>query len=91
MNALGSIIGGLKFLKIGKFCYLFYFFEFVIATGPVIVVFVIRYHGDWRTETQTVVSLVALMHWLETGSLLLHTEAEEQLGCMFYSMFFNSQ
>ncbi|KAM7531723.1 hypothetical protein LguiB_035133 [Lonicera macranthoides] len=39
-----------------------------------------RYHGDWRTETQMVISLVALMHWLETGSLLLHTEAEEQLG-----------
>ncbi|KAL0375067.1 UNVERIFIED_CONTAM: hypothetical protein Sradi_3422400 [Sesamum radiatum] len=41
-----------------------------------------RYHGDWRSETQTVVSLLAFMHWLETGSLLLHTEAEEKLGCM---------
>ncbi|PON60342.1 Translin [Parasponia andersonii] len=39
-----------------------------------------RYHGDWRGETQTVVSLLAFMHWLETGNLLLHTEAEEQLG-----------
>ncbi|CAN6576592.1 unnamed protein product [Malus baccata var. baccata] len=39
-----------------------------------------RYHGDWRTETQTVVSLLAFMHWLETGTLLLHTEAEEKLG-----------
>ncbi|KAL5546148.1 hypothetical protein UlMin_005835 [Ulmus minor] len=39
-----------------------------------------RYHGDWRSETQTVVSLLAFMHWLETGSLLLHTEAEEKLG-----------
>ncbi|KAI3474635.1 hypothetical protein Pfo_029817 [Paulownia fortunei] len=39
-----------------------------------------RYHGDWRSETQTVVSLLAFMHWLETGSLLRHTEAEEKLG-----------
>lgn len=39
-----------------------------------------RYHGDWRSETQTVVSLLAFMHWLETGSLLIHSEAEEKLG-----------
>ncbi|CAL2267708.1 unnamed protein product [Prunus armeniaca] len=39
-----------------------------------------RYHGDWKTETQTVVSLLAFMHWLETGALLLHTEAKEKLG-----------
>ncbi|GAV67881.1 Translin domain-containing protein [Cephalotus follicularis] len=39
-----------------------------------------RYHGDWRSATQTVVSLLAFMHWLETGSLLMHTEAEEKLG-----------
>ncbi|EOY07871.1 Translin family protein isoform 2 [Theobroma cacao] len=39
-----------------------------------------RYHGDWRTETQMVVSLLAFMHWLETGTLLMHTEAEEKLG-----------
>ncbi|GER47197.1 translin family protein [Striga asiatica] len=39
-----------------------------------------RYHGDWRTETQTVVSLLAFMHYLETESLLLHAEAEEKLG-----------
>ncbi|XP_057982976.1 uncharacterized protein LOC131167918 isoform X2 [Malania oleifera] len=39
-----------------------------------------RYHGDWRSETQTVVSLLAFMHWLETGSLLIHAEAEEKLG-----------
>ncbi|KAG8376571.1 hypothetical protein BUALT_Bualt09G0077300 [Buddleja alternifolia] len=39
-----------------------------------------RYHGDWRSETQTVVSLLAFMHWLETGNLLLHAEAEEKLG-----------
>ncbi|PQQ21120.1 translin isoform X1 [Prunus yedoensis var. nudiflora] len=38
-----------------------------------------RYHGDWKTETQTVVSLLAFVHWLETGALLLHTEAEEKL------------
>ncbi|XP_022841644.1 translin isoform X2 [Olea europaea var. sylvestris] len=39
-----------------------------------------RYHGDWRTETQTVVSLLSFIHWLETGTLLLHTEAEAKLG-----------
>ncbi|XVF76406.1 hypothetical protein PTKIN_Ptkin13bG0263800 [Pterospermum kingtungense] len=39
-----------------------------------------RYHGDWRSETQMVVSLLAFMHWLETGTLLMHTEAEEKLG-----------
>lgn len=39
-----------------------------------------RFHGDWRSETQTVVSLLAFMHWLETGNLLIHTEAEEKLG-----------
>ncbi|KAF5955242.1 hypothetical protein HYC85_008098 [Camellia sinensis] len=42
-----------------------------------------RYNGDWRSETQTVISLLAFMHWLETGSLLMHTDAEEKLGCMF--------
>ncbi|KAG9441666.1 hypothetical protein H6P81_017520 [Aristolochia fimbriata] len=39
-----------------------------------------RYHGDWRGETQTVVSLLAFLHWLETGNLLSHSEAEEKLG-----------
>ncbi|KAK9058795.1 hypothetical protein SSX86_023638 [Deinandra increscens subsp. villosa] len=39
-----------------------------------------RYHGDWRTEAQQVVSLFAFMHWLETGELLVHTEVEERLG-----------
>ncbi|KAK3033742.1 hypothetical protein RJ639_034517 [Escallonia herrerae] len=39
-----------------------------------------RYHGDWKSETQTVVSLLAFMHWLETGSLLMHSEAEDKLG-----------
>ncbi|XP_073129123.1 uncharacterized protein [Henckelia pumila] len=39
-----------------------------------------RYHGDWRSETQTAVSLLAFMHWLETGHLLHHTEVEEKLG-----------
>ncbi|KAL5740803.1 hypothetical protein ACOSQ2_029983 [Xanthoceras sorbifolium] len=39
-----------------------------------------RYHGDWKSETQTVVCLLAFMHWLETGSLLMHAEAEEKLG-----------
>ncbi|TVU30539.1 hypothetical protein EJB05_22169, partial [Eragrostis curvula] len=39
-----------------------------------------RYHGDWRSETQAVVSMLAFMHWLETGGLLMHTEAQEKLG-----------
>ncbi|WOL09863.1 translin [Canna indica] len=39
-----------------------------------------RYHGDWRSETQTAVSLVAFLHWLETGNLLVHAEAEKTLG-----------
>ncbi|KAL5994595.1 hypothetical protein ACLOJK_024648 [Asimina triloba] len=39
-----------------------------------------RYHGDWRSETQTAVSLLAFLHWLETGKLLVHTEAAEKLG-----------
>ncbi|XP_008800045.2 translin [Phoenix dactylifera] len=39
-----------------------------------------RYHGDWKSETQTVVSLLAFLHWLETGSLLTHEEAEKKLG-----------
>ncbi|CAH8355626.1 unnamed protein product [Eruca vesicaria subsp. sativa] len=39
-----------------------------------------RYHADWRSETQAVVSQLAFMHWLETGTLLVHTEAEAKLG-----------
>jgi len=39
-----------------------------------------RYHGDWRTETQMVVSMLAFTHWLETGGLLMHAEAQEKLG-----------
>ncbi|XP_010529717.1 PREDICTED: translin-like [Tarenaya hassleriana] len=39
-----------------------------------------RYHGDWRSETQTVVSQLGFMHWLETGTLLSHAGAEEKLG-----------
>ncbi|KAJ3682499.1 hypothetical protein LUZ60_015072 [Juncus effusus] len=39
-----------------------------------------RYHGDWRSETQTVVSMIGFLHWLETGGLLLHSEAEKKLG-----------
>ncbi|KAL9264024.1 Translin-like protein [Drosera capensis] len=39
-----------------------------------------RYHNDWRTETQTAVSLLAFMHWLETGNLLMHAEVQEKLG-----------
>ncbi|WCJ34472.1 Translin family protein [Euphorbia peplus] len=39
-----------------------------------------RYHGDWKSETQAVVSLLVFMHWLETGNLLMHSEAEEKLG-----------
>jgi hypothetical protein len=40
------------------------------------------------------VSLVAFLHWLETGALLTHAEAEKQLGCergyfllIFYVVF----
>ncbi|KAK3157673.1 hypothetical protein QOZ80_2AG0125930 [Eleusine coracana subsp. coracana] len=39
-----------------------------------------RYHGDWRSETQAVVSMLAFMHWLDTGGLLMHAEAQEKLG-----------
>ncbi|KAK8941410.1 hypothetical protein KSP39_PZI009867 [Platanthera zijinensis] len=39
-----------------------------------------RFHGDWRSETQTAVSLLSFSHWLETGSLLTHAEAENKLG-----------
>ncbi|XP_044505308.1 translin [Mangifera indica] len=39
-----------------------------------------RYHGDWRSETQNVVFLLAFMHWLETGTLLTHAEAVQKLG-----------
>ncbi|XP_031503375.1 uncharacterized protein LOC116266346 isoform X3 [Nymphaea colorata] len=39
-----------------------------------------RYHGDWRGETQSVVSSLAFLHWLETENLLTHAEAEEKLG-----------
>ena len=42
----------------------------------------LRYHGDWKSETQVVVSMLAFMHWLETGGLLMHAEAQEKLGCM---------
>ncbi|CAN6462428.1 unnamed protein product [Victoria cruziana] len=39
-----------------------------------------RYHGDWRGETQLVVSSLAFLHWLETENLLTHAAAEEELG-----------
>ncbi|URD82214.1 ABC transporter G family member [Musa troglodytarum] len=39
-----------------------------------------QYHGDWRSETQAAVSLIAFLHWLETGDLLVHAEAEKKLG-----------
>lgn len=29
------------------------------------------------------VSLLAFMHWLETGNLLVYTEVEEKLECEF--------
>ena len=41
-----------------------------------------RYHNDWRSETQIVVSVLAFMNWLETGDLLMHMEAQGKLGCM---------
>ncbi|KAG5043773.1 hypothetical protein JHK87_007688 [Glycine soja] len=43
--------------------------------------FRVQYHGDWKSETQPVVSMLTFMHWFETGSLLEHKEAEEKLGC----------
>ena len=52
------------------------------------ITFSFRYHGDWRSETQTAVSLLAFIHWLETGELLLHPEAEEKLGCMYIAIVF---
>ncbi|EMS48334.1 Translin [Triticum urartu] len=39
-----------------------------------------RYHGDWKSETQSVVSMLAFTHWLENGGLLTHAEAQEKLG-----------
>ncbi|XP_058749263.1 uncharacterized protein LOC131622254 [Vicia villosa] len=39
-----------------------------------------RYHVDWKSETQSVVSMLTFMHWLETGTLLEHKDAEEKLG-----------
>ncbi|KAK9126658.1 hypothetical protein Scep_015504 [Stephania cephalantha] len=39
-----------------------------------------RYHGDWRTETQTAISLIAFLHWLQTENLLEHSEVEQKLG-----------
>lgn len=45
----------------------------------------LRYHSDWRSETQTAVSLLAFSHWLETGSLLTQPETENKLGCEFFS------
>ncbi|KAJ6835072.1 translin [Iris pallida] len=39
-----------------------------------------RYHGDWKSETQTAVSLIAFLHWLETGDLLMHADAQRKLG-----------
>ncbi|XP_078427567.1 translin family protein [Wolffia australiana] len=39
-----------------------------------------RYNGDWRSETQTVISILAFLHWMKTGNLLLHNDVEELLG-----------
>ncbi|GBG87348.1 hypothetical protein CBR_g45408 [Chara braunii] len=38
-----------------------------------------RYHDHWRHQTQTVVFLLAFIHWLETGGLLQHKDVEDQL------------
>ncbi|KAJ7972378.1 Translin family protein [Quillaja saponaria] len=43
-----------------------------------------RHHGDWRSQTQSVVSLLTFMHWIETGSLLMHLDIEEKLGCVCF-------
>ncbi|KAL8090102.1 hypothetical protein AgCh_039538 [Apium graveolens] len=39
-----------------------------------------RYHGDWKSETQTDVFHLALMYWFETWTLLGHAVAEHKLG-----------
>ncbi|RZC77325.1 hypothetical protein C5167_001548 [Papaver somniferum] len=39
-----------------------------------------RFHGEWRSETQTSVLLIVLLHWLETGDLLMHKETGAKLG-----------
>ncbi|KAL8155336.1 hypothetical protein AgCh_000643 [Apium graveolens] len=39
-----------------------------------------RYHGDWKSDTQTAVFHLALMHRFETGTLLGHAAAEHKLG-----------
>ncbi|WOH00559.1 hypothetical protein DCAR_0519925 [Daucus carota subsp. sativus] len=41
------------------------------------------YHGNWKSETQAVVLLLAFLHWLETGTLLGYAEAEQKLGLSF--------
>ncbi|GAB2276783.1 hypothetical protein Dimus_011498 [Dionaea muscipula] len=38
-----------------------------------------RYHGDWKNEVQMAVSLLCFLHWLDTGKLLTHPEAEKRL------------
>ncbi|XP_024537552.1 translin-like [Selaginella moellendorffii] len=38
-----------------------------------------KYHDYWRNQTQVVVSLLAFSHWLETGDLLSHADAQELL------------
>ncbi|GMH11251.1 hypothetical protein Nepgr_013092 [Nepenthes gracilis] len=39
-----------------------------------------RYHGDWKSEMQTAVSLLCFIDWVDTGKLLTHREIEETFG-----------
>ncbi|GBG80346.1 hypothetical protein CBR_g30715 [Chara braunii] len=47
-----------------------------------------RYHDHWRNQTQTVVFLLAFIHWLETGGLLQHKDVEQQLEVVRNDYFF---
>ena len=60
-----------------EYCLLF------VNVAYCLCVLFVRYHGNWKSETQAVVSLLAFLHWLETGTLPGHAEAEQKLGCMF--------
>lgn len=39
-----------------------------------------RYHDIWRSPTQSAVFIFAFIQWLETSSLLSHSEAKDLLG-----------
>ncbi|RVW80230.1 Translin [Vitis vinifera] len=45
-----------------------------------------RYHGEWRSETQTAVSLLTFMHWLETGIFLCILKPSRNLAVSLSTM-----